>query len=93
MSFGVIPRKGYNMHLGQRVQHRRQHLSWSQEDLARESGVPQATISRIEKGQRKNPGADVIRRLARSLGVTADWLIGMYEEEEEEKNTVLPKRG
>jgi transcriptional regulator with XRE-family HTH domain len=73
------------MHIGQRVQQRRQHLGWTQEDLARESKVPQATISRIEKGQRKNPGADVIRRLARALGVTADWLIGMYEEDEEEE--------
>jgi len=72
------------MHIGERVQQRRQHLRWTQEDLARESGVPQATISRIEKGQRRNPGADVIRRLARALGVTADWLIGMYEEEQDE---------
>ena len=72
------------MHIGERVQQRRQHLRWTQEDHARESGVPQATISRIEKGQRRNPGADVIRRLARALGVTADWLIGMYEEEQDE---------
>jgi transcriptional regulator with XRE-family HTH domain len=58
-------------------------LAWTQEDLARESGVPQATISRVEQGQRRNPGADVIRRLARALGVTADWLIGMYEDDED----------
>jgi transcriptional regulator with XRE-family HTH domain len=76
------------MHIGQRVQHRRQHLAWTQEELARESGVPQATISRIEKGQRRNPGADVIRRLARALGVTADWLIGMYEDEDADPATV-----
>jgi transcriptional regulator with XRE-family HTH domain len=72
------------MHIGQRVQQRRQHLGWTQEDLAKESKVPQATISRIEQGQRKNPGADVIRRLARALGVTADWLIGMYEDDDRE---------
>jgi transcriptional regulator with XRE-family HTH domain len=78
------------MHIGQRIQRRRQHFAWTQEDLARESGVPQATISRIEKGQRKNPGADVVRRLARALGVTADWLIGMYDEDEEDKETTLP---
>ena len=77
------------MNIGQRVQHRRQHLGWTQEDLARESGVPQATISRIEKGQRKNPGADVIRRLARALGVTADWLIGMYNEDEDDAPTLV----
>ena len=71
------------MPIGQRIQRRRQQLGWTQEDLARESGVPQSAISRIEQGQRKNPGADVIRRLARSLGVTSDWLIGMYEEDED----------
>ena len=77
------------MHIGQRIQRRRQQLGWTQEDLARESGVPQSAISRIEKGQRKNPGADVIRRLARSLGVTSDWLIGMYEEDEEAELTEM----
>ena len=69
------------MHIGQRIQQRRQHLRWTQEDLARESGIRQATISRIEKGQRKNPGADMVRRFARALGVTADWLVGMYDDD------------
>jgi transcriptional regulator with XRE-family HTH domain len=72
------------MPIGQRVQQRRQRLGWTQEDLAHASKVRQATISRIEQGQRKNPGADVIRRLARALGVTSDWLIGMYEDDDQE---------
>jgi len=72
------------MHIGQRVYNRRQHLGWTQEDLSREAALPQATISRIEKGQRRNPGADVIRRLAKALGVTADYLIGMYEPDDAE---------
>ena len=77
------------MHIGQRVLQRSNRLGWTQQDLARESDVPQATISRIEQGIVKNPGADVIRRLARALGVTADWLIGMYEEDEEEEADVV----
>ena len=44
----------------------------------------QVTISDIERGTLKNPGVLLIRRVARALGVTADWLIGMYEEDEEE---------
>lgn len=77
------------MHIGQRIQQRRQRLNWTQEDLARESGVRQATISRIEKGQRKNPGADVVRRFARALGVTADWLIGMYDDDPDVPSPML----
>jgi transcriptional regulator with XRE-family HTH domain len=72
------------MPIGQRLHHRRQQVGWSQEELAQASGVPQSAISRIEHGQRNNPGVEAIRRFARALGVTADWLIGMYEAAEEE---------
>ena len=43
---------------------------WSQRDLAAESGVSNAEISRIESGQRKNPSPAVLKNLANSLGVS-----------------------
>ena len=47
---------------------------WSQAELARQSGVPQPTISRIEAGTRR-VDLDVLERLARALGVNASLLI------------------
>jgi transcriptional regulator with XRE-family HTH domain len=47
----------------------------SQSALARASGVPQATISRILKGPGlKGPETDTIKKLASACGVTAPWL-------------------
>jgi transcriptional regulator with XRE-family HTH domain len=46
---------------------RKEH-AWSQRDLARESGVAQDTITRLETGQREAQPRTV-RRLAESLDV------------------------
>jgi len=43
----------------------------------------QATIADLERGAQKETSTALIRRLAKALGVTADWLIGMYEDEED----------
>jgi transcriptional regulator with XRE-family HTH domain len=47
---------------------------WSQAELARQSGVPQPTISRIEAGTSRIE-LDVLGQLARALGVNASLLI------------------
>lgn len=47
----------------------------SQSELARLSGVPQATISRILKGGgKKGPETETIKKLAKACRVTFDWL-------------------
>lgn len=46
---------------------RRKH-AWSQRDLARESGISQDTITRLETGQREAQPR-TLRRLADALGV------------------------
>jgi transcriptional regulator with XRE-family HTH domain len=48
------------------------------------SGVKQSMLSRLEGGSRPNPTADIVRKLARALGCTADYLLGMYEDDESE---------
>ncbi|WP_278540390.1 helix-turn-helix domain-containing protein [Oxalobacter formigenes] len=48
----------------------------SQAELARASGVPQPTISRILKGTgKKGPETETIKKLAGSCGVNSEWLI------------------
>jgi len=38
-------------------------------------------LSAVERGTQKEIRSDTLRRLAYHLGVTADWIIGPYEEE------------
>jgi Predicted transcriptional regulators len=65
---------------GQRVQSARERRGLSQTQLALRSGVPQATVSRIESGIRAGTGVAVLKKLALALGVSVDYLVGMHEE-------------
>lgn len=48
----------------------RERRGLSQAELARRSGVSQATISRIEAGKTRGVDLDTLDRLARALGVS-----------------------
>lgn len=50
-----------------------------QAQLALRAGLPAASISHFEKGNRK-PSFDNLRRLARALDVTTDYLLGSVED-------------
>ena len=71
--------------IGERLRRARNRKVWTQEDLARESGVPVVTISRVENGRQEGqPRPSTIRRLAVPLGVEPGWLLFGEEEEEGE---------
>jgi len=38
----------------------------------------------MENGEQTNPNAETLKQLARTLGCTTDYLVGMYEEEDTE---------
>ena len=69
------------MTLGEHVRKRREQLGLSQRELARGSGIPQSTISNIERGVQEDVTTAVLRPLARALRCSADLLIGLYDEE------------
>jgi transcriptional regulator with XRE-family HTH domain len=71
------------MTIGERIRKRRQEFGWSQRELAQRVGTRQATIADLERGAQQETSTALIRRLARVLGVTSDYLIGMYEDEED----------
>ncbi len=58
-----------------RLQELREAKGWSQAELARQSGVPQPTISRIEAGKTGSIELANLERLAGALGVNAALLI------------------
>ncbi len=62
--------------IGERLRQARMRRVWTQENLARASGIPIVTISRIENGHHEGqPRQSTIRKLAGALGVEAAWLL------------------
>jgi transcriptional regulator with XRE-family HTH domain len=59
----------------QRLKWARDRRAWTQVDLARESGVPVVTISRIENRRIARPRQSTVRKLAEALGVDPGWLL------------------
>jgi XRE family transcriptional regulator of biofilm formation len=72
------------MNLGDRLRRERDKKGWSVRQLARTAKVPFETISRLENSKQRSPSLPVAMRLARTLGVTLDYLAGMYEEDDPE---------
>jgi transcriptional regulator with XRE-family HTH domain len=68
--------------LGDRIRRRRDELALTQEQLAKATGLRQFHISRIESGDIKDVKGETLRRLARALRVSADFLLELDEESE-----------
>jgi len=70
---------------GERLIRAREQRGWNQQELAARAGIRYETISRIENGVHKEPRVYVAVALAKALGTTVDYLVGMYEEDERER--------
>jgi transcriptional regulator with XRE-family HTH domain len=69
--------------LGERIGIARRRLGLTQKSLAHQVGLAAHTLSQIERGAHRELQSGSIRRLARVLGVTTDFLIGMDLPEED----------
>ena len=69
---------------GERLIYLRKQRSLSQKQLAQLAGVPTPTLNALERGTRsgKRVAVEIAQRLARALGVSLDYLTGMYDAEE-----------
>lgn len=63
----------------ERLRAARRLREMDQAQLAAKAGLPAASISHFEKGNRK-PSFDNLRRLARALDVSTDFLLGTVDE-------------
>lgn len=63
----------------ERLRAARRMRGMEQAQLAAAAGLPAASISHFEKGNRK-PSFDNLRRLARALDVSTDFLLGTVDE-------------
>ena len=68
--------------LGERMRKAREQRGWSQRDLARNAHVNHAWISRIESGQRYNISLEAATKIARTLGLSLDYLAGVVAKKE-----------
>lgn len=76
------------MTLGARVKERREGKGWNQGELARHAKVDRTLVSRIESGETPNPGAKVLKGLARALGCSIDYLVDLYGEDHPSSSSV-----
>jgi transcriptional regulator with XRE-family HTH domain len=68
---------------GQRVTRMREKRRMTQQELASQAQTTYQTIWRIENGKHAEPGIYIATRIARALGVSLDYLCGVYEEEKD----------
>ena len=71
------------MTIGERIKALRQKKGWSQRELARRARIRHATLVDLETGLRTETRTDIARQLAKTLGVTMDYITGMYDDDED----------
>ena len=73
--------------VGKRLKRIRQRRGLTLRQLATRSGVALATLSWVENGRRQgaNLTLETGRRLAETLGVTLDWIAGVYRKDEDDE--------
>ena len=72
------------MDVGSRIKRAREQAGMTQAELAEKACVKQARISLWESGKRQQMSLEHLRSIARALGVSADFLIGTWEDLQEE---------
>jgi transcriptional regulator with XRE-family HTH domain len=74
--------------IGRRIKRLREQRGFTLRALAAKAGVALSSIAAVEIGTRSGDrlSAQTCRRLAQALGVTVDYLVGMYKDEEDEES-------
>ncbi|MGD9494990.1 MAG: helix-turn-helix domain-containing protein [Armatimonadota bacterium] len=70
--------------LAERLMRLRKERGLSRGELARQAALDQSTVWRLESTSRNRPEAGTIHKLARVLGVSAEYLLGIAESAREE---------
>jgi transcriptional regulator with XRE-family HTH domain len=71
--------------LSRRLRRIRRAKDWTQQELSKRAGVNAITISRIERGKADQVYVETLMRLAQALEVSTDYLLGLTDEDEEER--------
>jgi transcriptional regulator with XRE-family HTH domain len=68
------------MTIAERVKQLRRRRGWTQNELAERASIDRTVLSRIESGVTLNPRANELKGLARALGCSIDFLVGLYDD-------------
>jgi transcriptional regulator with XRE-family HTH domain len=71
------------MTLGEKVHLLRRRLGWTQRELAQAAQINTNTLARLERDEIRDPGSQLILRLARALNTSTDYLLGRDEQGDE----------
>ena len=72
------------MALGARIHVLRKKRALGVRELACLADVPHVTLLRLEQGIRSDVTTETAKKIARALGVGVDYLIGTWEEDDDE---------
>lgn len=61
--------------IAENIKKYRKQMEWSQEQVAREAGIPFTTFTKIENGTTKNPSIETLVKIAKALDVSVDDLV------------------
>jgi transcriptional regulator with XRE-family HTH domain len=62
-----------------RLKAARERAGWTQTELGKRSGVHAMAISRLERGEKKDVTGATLRKLALTLQVSGDYLLGLTD--------------
>jgi len=65
--------------LGEKVKQLRLKRRWTQDELAKRAQVRAPLVSELESNKKLDTTGSVLRRLAWTLGVSIDYLVGVYD--------------
>ncbi len=74
LSFEDRLKFSFNMEFAKQLVKRRKELGWTQETLAKKSGVNRVTIAKLEKFQR-TASVEVILKLLHALGMSIQFIV------------------
>ena len=68
--------------IGKRITAMREQMGLTQTDLARLLNISPSRISDFERGAKTDCNVSTVKRLARVLGVSIDYLVGTWDQDE-----------
>ena len=75
--------------LGDRIRKARERYGMSQAELSRRVGISKNTMNLIELNKTPDPAASIVKAVADTLRVSADYLLGRKEEDSEQLATAV----
>ena len=65
---------------GKRVALARGKVGWTRRELATRAGLHEQHLAKVEREQRPHLEADTVIKLAKALGCTSDYLLGLTDD-------------